>query len=97
MRRRDRGGAPTETVGTPLWLQEGTGLPAYSPPPCLQITLHASTRLGAAAACAGQGLTSVTVTSTPWTDVLSPISVLVPGLRTFTLAWVRSCFGHRPL
>jgi len=45
----------------------------------------------------GQGLTGVTVTSTPWTAVLSPIAVLVPGLRTFTLAWVRSCFARRPL
>src|SRR5262245_15744582 len=67
----------------------GTGPPACPPPPGLPPPcLH----LWAVAAGPGHGRTDVTVTSTPWTAVLSPISVLVPGLRTFTLAWGRSCF-----
>jgi hypothetical protein len=96
MRRRDRGGAPATTVSPPE-------APRRDGSPCLPTaslslaTLPARMHLWAVAAGTGHGRTDVTVTSTPWTAVLSPISVFVPGLRTFTLAWVRSYFGHRPL
>jgi hypothetical protein len=95
MRRRTRGGAQAKTVGLPLWLHEGAGLLGVNLLPLSRH--HACPHAPPLAARVGQDLTGVTVTSTPWTDVLSPISVFVPGLRTFTLAWVRSCFGHRPL
>ena len=38
----------------------------------------------------------VTVTSTPCTDVLSPMSARSPGLRAFTFAPAGSRFGQRP-
>jgi hypothetical protein len=41
--------------------------------------------------------TRVTMTSTPWTQVFSPISDLWPGFSTLTLARVGSRLGQRPL
>jgi hypothetical protein len=38
-----------------------------------------------------------TVTSTPCTDVLSPMSARSPALSALTFARVGSRFGHRPL